>query len=272
MCELLGVSINRPERPMYAFRGLEHGSKEDSDWRKSNPHGWGVACYPEDGPAALILKEAAPAHSSPLAAIVRDGLLPRSRTHLLHIRRKSTDGPEAVFANTHPFSRVVEGCEYVFAHNGGLREFKHTLALGPHSCLGETTSEYAFCHLLAVAGEAIRARQWENVLPVLHGINKFGHFNCIFSDGGVLAAYRDREGYKNLCVLERHAPSKEITLDGDDDFRVDLCLSADESRSACLIATRPLTHGEDWQPLPKGGLLIAEAGEVIAIFHEDAVS
>jgi predicted glutamine amidotransferase len=67
VCELLGISINRPERPVYAFRGLEHGSKDDPDWRKSNPDGWGVACYPDDGLAPLVLKEAAAAHASPLA-------------------------------------------------------------------------------------------------------------------------------------------------------------------------------------------------------------
>ena len=40
MCELLGMSFNRPVGCGFSFRGF---AKRGVD----NPHGWGIALYPE---------------------------------------------------------------------------------------------------------------------------------------------------------------------------------------------------------------------------------
>ena len=166
MCELLGVSIDRAERPTYAFRGFQYGSRKRNA-RKENADGWGIACYPDDGPAALVLKEAAAAHKSKLANAIRKGRLPKSRIHVLHIRRRGKHAAPRRHANTHPFSRIVDGREYVFAHNGYLRDHEHALGSHPFSCLGGTASEHAFCHILGNHEPLFREQRWGKFEKVL---------------------------------------------------------------------------------------------------------
>jgi len=48
MCELLAMSFNLPVRPNISFRGFRHRGE-------SNPHGWGIAFYPDE--SAQIIKE-----------------------------------------------------------------------------------------------------------------------------------------------------------------------------------------------------------------------
>ncbi len=40
------------------------------DPSRTPPDGWGIACYPQGEPAALVLKEAAPSHGSIRSALV----------------------------------------------------------------------------------------------------------------------------------------------------------------------------------------------------------
>lgn len=261
MCELLGVSANRPERPTYIFRGFLHGSQAGRRARP-NPDGWGVACYPDDGRTAAVLKVAEPIHESTAAEPVRRGEFHRSSTHILHIRRRATGGAEPAERNTHPFARSAEGRDYVFAHNG---YFKHEVAstwpVGAFGPSGETMSERAFCHLLAEHIGLVRDRRWEELEAVFRELNQAGDANCILSDGEVLVAYRDANGYANLSFVERQAPYRNpIVLTDEEGFRVDLMLSDDESRRAVLIATRPLTAGEGWAELPRGRVVVLAGG------------
>lgn len=267
MCELLGVSIDRPERPTFAFAGFQEASKIKKEWRKSNPDGWGLGCYPKDGLGAFIIKEPVAAIGSPLAKVVRDGLQPESKTHLLHVRRRSgrdskKPGPAPIHVNTHPFSRVVEDREFIFAHNGGLKDHRQDPPLGRYHCLGQTTSEYAFCYILRKAS-LIRNHKWRQVQELLLKINTYGNFNCILSDGEYMLVYRDVEGYKGLSFVERHAPYPKIVLKDNTQYRVDLQLSQDSSRKALLFATNPFTDGENWHELPPGRLTVAKEGETV---------
>lgn len=262
MCELLAMSANGLERPTYAFRGFVYGSRESDDWRKSNPHGWGVACYPERGPAAFVLKEPHPARDSPFAQLVQAGHLPSAEIHLLHIRRRSSTGAPAAHANTHPFARIVGRREYVFAHNGGLNGIKRRFPTDRFLCLGDTTSEHAFCYILEQHLPDLEARRWNPVHQTLRRLNELGHLNCILSDGEVLMVYRDQDGYKGLSYVERTPPFPTIHLVDETDFCVDLRLSKDMSRRVCIFATRRLTEGEEWAPLPPGHLLVAVSGRI----------
>lgn len=265
MCELLGVSVNRPERPTYAFLGFQHGSNSERR-EKPNPDGWGVGCYPNDGPKAFVLKEPKPVHLSQLADQLRQGELPKSSTHVLHIRRRSrSGGAEASINNTHPFTREVDGRDYVFAHNGYFKQ-EEAAAWNVEGFLpvGQTMSERAFCHITSTHIRLFQDRDWNALEAVFQRLNKSGDANCIMSDGEFMAIYRDSNGYANLSFVERQAPYKrKISLSDDEDYRVDLQLSQDESRQAILVATRPLTIGEGWKALPRGQLAVANSGSFV---------
>src|SRR6266436_701043 len=56
MPNLLAMSFEGPLTPAFDLHCLDPGHKP--------PDGWGIACYPDGEPAALVLKEAAPPHGS----------------------------------------------------------------------------------------------------------------------------------------------------------------------------------------------------------------
>jgi predicted glutamine amidotransferase len=184
MCELLGMCFNKPLTPSISFIGFRKRGE-------INRHGWGVAFYPDS--SAQVIKEPINAGASRLSNFLKDYNRMRSKMILAHVRHATVG--DHTRQNTHPFSRELEGKEYVFAHNGTLRKgYRDGLPLGDFKPIGDTDSEHAFCHLL---GE-IRARKvggWGKddfrwLLSRLVEINRYGIFNCLFSDGEHLFAYR----------------------------------------------------------------------------------
>ena len=146
MCELMALAFNEAMRSHFSFRGFIHRGATNSD-------GWGIAHYPDDKFAAQIIKEPLPANHSTLATFLRDHQELRSRIFIAHVRRATSS---VHYANTHPFSRVLRGREYIFAHNGSLDNgYKEALPVSPWSPLGSTDSEYAFCHLMNVVENQI---------------------------------------------------------------------------------------------------------------------
>jgi len=115
MCELLGMSANRPTDVNHSLallrpRGGEIGPHAD---------GWGVAFY--EGRAARIFKE--PAADSRCLALIADYDY-RSTIVIGHIRKANPPEFGRASANTHPFSRELGGRSWVFAHNGQLPGLK----------------------------------------------------------------------------------------------------------------------------------------------------
>ena len=67
MCQLLGLSFNRPVTADFSLRGLQ--TQVDGDPMYRNRNGWGIALFEEN--AALIIKEPLPATASSLFQSVR---------------------------------------------------------------------------------------------------------------------------------------------------------------------------------------------------------
>ncbi len=65
MSELLGMNFNRPVKCRFSFRGLTGRSID-------NPHGWGIALYPEGSKAVQVIKEPLKAEASRLAEFVEN--------------------------------------------------------------------------------------------------------------------------------------------------------------------------------------------------------
>ncbi len=113
MCELLGLTSDAPVEPQQLLCrfGARGGSVAD------NPDGWGLASLV--GHTFRIDKEPRAAARSPrfreLCAQTRSELI------VAHVR-KANPPTARVLANTHPFRRLCCGREWVFAHNGMVRD------------------------------------------------------------------------------------------------------------------------------------------------------
>ena len=155
-----------------------------------NKDGWGIAYY-EDREARLI-KEAAPAASSPWVRFVSDQYL-RSDCVIAHVRLATRGNPRR--ANTHPFDRELAGRRHIFAHNGSMDGVQKGLPLTRelYRPIGDTDSEHGFCVLL----ERLHDVWWRNEMPSLDermeivagfaaDARELGQVNFLYYDGDVL--------------------------------------------------------------------------------------
>lgn len=253
MCELLAMSFNLPIRPNISFRGFRHRSE-------SNPDGWGIAFYPDE--SAQIIKEPIKAKESGLSKFLQDYPEVKSKIFIGHVRYISVGSKS--HKNTHPFNRELNGKEYVFAHNGTLRNYK-SLGIGRFRPIGKTDSEYAFCHLLNWIGERSitcwEKEAFDKLSEKLKEINEYGTFNCIFSDGEFLFCYYDKDGYNGLCFVQRRPPYGKIRL-SDEDWEVNLAEEKRPEQTGYVIATRRLTD-ESWKDFKFGELIVFKDGKMI---------
>jgi len=260
MCELLGMSFNLPVNPRISFRGFRLRGKYNRD-------GWGLAFYPDE--SAQIFKEPIKAGESALSEFLKNYTEIRSKIFIGHVRYASRGGIS--HKNTHPFSRELFGREYVFAHNGNL-ECKD-LELGSFKPIGETDSEHAFCHLLHCIKQRKvvdwKEEDFEWLAEKLIEINKYGNFNCIFSDGTYLFCYSDKNRYNNLRFVHRKSPYGKIKLLDDDwdieldkDNFIDLSKEKEPEQTGYIIATRELTD-EKWLKFEPGELIVFKDGRII---------
>ncbi len=234
MCQLMGMSCNKPAATTFSFTGFSARGGLTSD----HTDGWGIAFY--DGKGCRVFQDDQPASHSPLADYVRQHPI-KSKVVVAHVR-KATQG-DVQSANCHPFQREWLGRTWVFAHNGDLRDFQT-----PHGCqdmpVGSTDSERAFCALMSQLRSHFKDRQqppeWPELAPVLARIAahlaEHGNFNMLLSDGHALYAHCSTK----LHLLTRHHPFPHARL-VDRDMSLDLGPLNDEGDIMSLLATEPLT-------------------------------
>src|SRR5438034_1519094 len=109
MCELMGMSFAKPVVASVSIQAFSERSKDNAD-------GWGLAWYP-DRSLAMIKQPVRWSIEHTQFLEHYPGLL--SSTYVAHVRQKTT-GHTPTHADTHPFSRELNGREYCFAHNGTL--------------------------------------------------------------------------------------------------------------------------------------------------------
>lgn len=253
MCELLGMSFNRPVECGFSFRGFTRRSID-------NPDGWGIALYPEGSKAVQVIKEPLKARSSKLAEFVENYDF-YSNIFLSHIRYATS---EISFANTHPFARELNGREYAFAHNGVLHNYQGGLPTGRWKPVGKTDSEFSFCYLLNMM-EDIQT-MWDDkgfvrLESIMKKINEYGKFNCLLTDGEYLFCYCDKDNRGGLRYTERKPPYNNIKLK-DNDIEVNLQEIKGLDETGAIVATNPLTK-EFWPRICQGTLMVFCGGKQI---------
>jgi len=253
VCELLGVSVSPAARLGIYFHEFRPRAAE-------NREGWGIAWW-QDGHAE-VRKEAIPAHESALAARLADEH-PASEMFIVHVRAATVG--DLTEANAHPWRAESRGREWVFAHNGTVRELDR-LELGRFRQEGETDSERAFHHVLTrlerLGAAPDDTRLEAEILAAGRELSeRDSRVNFLLSDGTTLYAYHD--GHKTLHVLEKHADDLgDIDMD-DEDYRLALRLGDAPGEHAVVVASVPLTDEAGWEKLAAGTFLVVRAGQVI---------
>ncbi|ENN96679.1 glutamine amidotransferase [Methanocaldococcus villosus KIN24-T80] len=250
MCELLGICFNKKVNVRLSLNSF----KQRSDM---HPNGWGIAFYPDE--FVRVIKEPIKMNDALLANCIR-WINIKSKIFIAHIRKASAG--KVSYVNTHPFVRKLDDKEIVFAHNGTLYDY-WDLELDEFYPIGETDSEYAFCYLLSqIKNNKINYGEgFDALLDILYEINSCGPFNCLFSDGEYLFAYKDYEGKRDLYFLKRTPPYKPIKLI-DEDYTVNLGDIKNPKEEGFIIATNPLTN-ENWQHFKNGELIVFKNWEMI---------
>ncbi|EFE8345416.1 class II glutamine amidotransferase, partial [Escherichia coli] len=170
--------------------------------------GFGVAFF-EDKACRLFVDNQS-AVESPIAELVRNYPI-KSRNVIAHIR-KATQG-KINLENSHPFSRELWGRQWIFAHNGDLKDFLPELS-GRFTPVGNTDSERAFCYFLdqLVKHFGYDEPKLDQVFDLLAEISpsiaEHGTFNFCLSNGQALFTYATTK----LHWLVREYPFKPAQL------------------------------------------------------------
>ena len=270
MCELMALSFAEPVSADFSLR-------EFAARGEFNPDGWGLAWYPDGGPAVALVKEPVPWGTSPTAGFLASHPTLASRIYLAHVREK-TVGDVPRHADTHPFARELAGVDYAFAHNGTLQGPAWDLPLGPFRPVGATDSERFFCHLLgrlaprAALGPILAdPDDWAELHGMLAAANAFGKLNVLFSDGDRLFVYHDANGWKGLNFRRVRLRDGQPRRFGDDE--VTLALEAPDghprANAGFVVATRPMSP-TGWHPFRLGELIVFERGRIVHSSHRPA--
>ena len=255
MCQLLGMNCNTPTDIVFSFTGFAmRGGATDE-----HQDGWGIAFF--EGPAVRHLVDHRPAIASPLAELIKQHPI-KSENVIAHIR-KATQGQVAL-ENCHPFVRECWGINWVFAHNGDLKDFTPDLD-GRYLPIGTTDSERAFCYILQQLRKAFgqsapsTAELATAIRALCTEIAQYGTFNMMLSNGKALFVHCST----HLHYLIRQFPFHAAQL-SDQDFSVDFSTVTTPTDRVAVIATQPLTINESWLPFASGEMKVFVDGACLA--------
>ncbi|MEX2114294.1 MAG: class II glutamine amidotransferase, partial [Pirellulales bacterium] len=261
MCELMGLCFAAPVSADFSIREFAKRDEQNAD-------GWGLAWYPDR--SAAIVKEPISWRASKHTQFLADYHAIRSALYIAHVRHKTVGG-DATHADTHPFTRELDGRDYCFAHNGTLLDLSVDGRAARYHPLGHTDSERAFCQLL----DALSRRNgnlrdedgWQWLAEYLQMLNRHGRLNCLLSDGEALFCYRDTAGYKNLTWRAVDVYGPEVRRFEDSEVQIDL--DGQSSNHGVLVASNPLSSA-GWENFRPGELIVLRGGELQFSSHGNA--
>ncbi len=251
MCQLLGMNCATPTDITFSFRGFSQRAGITSD----HSDGFGIAFF-EDKACRLFVDNQS-AVESPIAELVRNYPI-KSRNVIAHIR-KATQG-KINLENSHPFSRELWGRQWIFAHNGDLKDFIPELS-GRFTPVGNTDSERAFCYLLEQLvkrfgyDEPKLDQVFDLLAEISPSIAEHGTFNFCLSNGQALFTYATTK----LHWLVREYPFKPAQLI-DIEVEVDFSQVTTPEDRVAVITTEPLTQNEEWTAFQEGEMILFRDG------------
>lgn len=262
MTQLLALSFDCATSPSIRLRGLERAESS-----LDAVYGWGLAWYPQDGNAAMVVKDPTSLGTNALTHVLSDWERFSATVFVAHLRGAAKRRAQQ---DTHPFQRSYGGRDWVLAHNGDLRHgFRHELPLGDDPTfepMGQTDSEHLFCWLLsqlrAAGHRRLRDVPAEALAGWLRRINRLGTLNLLLSDGTDVAAYSDAFGYRPLWWI-RHTPPDPLIRVTNAEIDLKVGTSADASRTAVVVSSERLSEA-GWAPIGPGELLVSRRGNVVA--------
>jgi transglutaminase-like putative cysteine protease/predicted glutamine amidotransferase len=263
---LLAMSVDGAVSPSISL----HGSQVPSG--ASHALGWGIAWYPGQQAAALVLKDAGSAGENPLTAVLRGWERFNSDIFVAHLFGAAGRNSEA---DTQPFVRSWAGRDWVLVYTGALAQGRATLDLGTQPAfepVGRTDAERMLCWLLGMIAERGARRLadvgWERLHDWIRQLNNLGSCNLIVSDGLDIAVYQDRYRLSGLSWLRRPAMPMGPGLYSDD-FALELSGDDAKHRTMTLVSSTPLSS-DSWRPMTGSQLLVLRAGGVVWDSHAGA--
>ncbi len=258
MPRLLAMSFEGEFSPAFDLNPLTAGS--------AAPDGWGLACYDNGEPTAVVLKEPAPHRGDAHSQIVRAWTELSSSIFLLHVRHARWGSVESR-ANTQPFVRTHGARQWIFAHGGSMDHKIDAAGESLFEPLGSTDSEVIFCEVLS----RIAARRWRNLSYVdvasLHEwFSEFaalGSMSCVLSDGRDVVVYADP---KTPMYLYEVLPPHDSPRFEDKWVSVDLAKRGIKPRKGLLVSSDLMSFSDAPNVtstlVPGGTLLVLREGTV----------
>ena len=256
MCELLGMSANIATDICFSFSGLKERGGQ------TGPHkdGWGISLY--EGKGSRSFHDPAPSISSEVADLIERHAI-KSKIIISHIRQANRG--KVCLENTHPFTRELWGCSWVFAHNGQLNGIKKK-SLRFYHPVGTTDSEYAFCYMMDRIRKRFPKRPakqkdlWSYINRLSKELNILGVFSFLLSDSRNLYAYCSNQ----MCWVTRQFPFTEAKLIDTGEV-MDLREKYSAKDKITVIASHALTENENWNVMEKGDFVVFKNGQAIQV-------
>jgi putative glutamine amidotransferase HI_1037 len=248
------MNCNTPTDIVFSFEGF----RRRAGLTDSHCDGFGIAFF--EGKGVRIFRDNRPASHSPIADCVKQYNI-KSLNVIAHIR-KATQG-KVTIENTHPFIREIWGENWVFAHNGNLKDLPD---MSDSFCqpIGNTDSETAFCYMAEYLKNRFKRKPSEieifnAIQEVTKELAQHGTFNFILSNGEWMIAHCST----HLHYVMRKAPfGKAHRI--DDDGVIDFSHYAKDGDKVNIITTFPLTKDEPWIKMEHGGFVFFKDGDKIA--------
>lgn len=252
MCQLFGINSAKPVSPRFSLEGFFfRGGGTDV-----HRDGWGVAYY-HDNTSHLQVHDR-PSHDCARAkALLLESF--KSCNVIAHVRKATVGSVDC--RNSHPFVRRLWGRDWAFAHNGHLKDYpldQHYL----FNPTGETDSEWAFCKILGSLYDQFGEQKpgiyalHAHLTGISEYLSRHGTFNYLMTDGDILIAHCATE----LHWAQRCPPFGSVAL-LDCDRSIDFSQHNDPDDRMIVVATRPLTRGENWHAMAAGDLNIFQHGQ-----------
>lgn len=257
---LFAASIDVMSHPYIDFPKnivIEHQGRKVS--------GSGIACYPGDGNAALVIKD-----PKSFADIGRPSALDSKETFSSSIFMMHFNGASwnPTTQDTEPYTRIVGKKDWVWMHQGALdmpklRKKHNQYSDNFYEPLGNTDSELAFCiilnRVLAWKVKKLSDIGWDKLHDWFKELNQLGSANFFLSDGTTLVIYRGLDAQNALYKHRIKPPYESIALaNADAGFTLDFRKEANNLRTVYAFSTLPVSL--ESKEMKKGQMVVAKKG------------